>query len=156
MPKAHSLIRSIPPGPLDVVGDVHGEHAALMDLLGKLGYDEVGHHPEGRKLVFVGDLCDRGPNSVQVIQIVRAMIDAGNAFAILGNHELNLLRSDAKDGSGWFFDERLNRDERYQPFARPTDLERQEIAAFFAGLPLILGFCRDKGVTGKNAPLPAS
>jgi hypothetical protein len=133
-----TLIQHLPPGPLDVVGDIHGEFGALMDLLCQLGYDEAGRHPEGRKLVFVGDLCDRGPNSVQVIQIVRAMVEAGNAFVILGNHELNLLCGDAKDGSGWFFDERVARDQRYQPFARPTDLERHEIVAFLSGLPLIL------------------
>lgn len=138
MTNTHPLIRQLPPGPLDVVGDVHGEHEALMALLRLLGYDETGLHPQGRKLVFVGDLCDRGPNSVRVIQIVRTMVEAGNAFAILGNHELNLLRADAKDGSGWFFDERVARDGRYQPFARPNAAERQEIIAFLADLPLIL------------------
>jgi hypothetical protein len=133
-----SLVRNLPPGPLDVVGDVHGECAALLDLLCQLGYDKGGRHPQGRKLVFVGDLCDRGPDSGQVIRVVRGMVEAGHAFAILGNHELNLLRADAKDGSGWFFDERLERDERYQPFARPSALERRQILDFLAGLPLVL------------------
>lgn len=138
MPTTHALIRLLPAGPLDVVGDVHGEYEALMALLLLLGYDETGHHPEGRKLVFVGDLCDRGPNSIRVIYTVRAMVQAGNAFAIVGNHELNLLRSDAKDGSGWFFDQRVDRDARYQPFARPDEVQRSEIVDFLADLPLIL------------------
>ena len=138
MTQRSSLVRPLPTGPLDVVGDVHGESAALMALLVQLGYDAQGCHPQERKLVFVGDLCDRGPNSVQVIQTVRAMVEAGNAFVVLGNHELNLLRDDAKDGSGWFFQERVERDERYQPFACPSALERVQIVAFLAGLPLIL------------------
>ena len=52
-------------GPVDVVGDVHGEFEALDQLLDVLGYhaENGWKHPEGRRLVFVGDLVDRGPNS---------------------------------------------------------------------------------------------
>jgi hypothetical protein len=132
------LVQPLPDGPLDIVGDVHGEHAALASLLALLGYDARGQHPQGRKLVFVGDLCDRGPDSVRVVQWVREMVAAGNAFSVAGNHELNLLRADAKDGSGWFFDERLERDQRYQPFARPDKAQLQEIIRFLGGLPLVL------------------
>ncbi len=53
-----SLIQSLPDGPLDIVGDIHGEHDALCALLGHLGYDLDGAHPDGRTLVFVGDFCD--------------------------------------------------------------------------------------------------
>jgi hypothetical protein len=133
-----ALVQALPAGPLDVVGDVHGEFDALCNLLTLLGYGAQGQHPQGRKLVFVGDLCDRGPDSVRVIACVRAMVEAGNAFAIAGNHELNLLRADAKDGAGWFFDERVERDQRYQPFARPTPAQRQEIIGFLQQLPLAL------------------
>mgnify|MGYP001138014510 CR=1 FL=1 len=38
-------------GPLDVIGDVHGEFAALRALIGRLGYDEFGLHPDGRRAV---------------------------------------------------------------------------------------------------------
>lgn len=132
------LVQQLPAGPLDIVGDVHGEFAALTNLLALLGYGERGLHPEGRKLVFVGDLCDRGPDSVQVVRLVRDMMEAGNAFSVAGNHELNLLRADAKDGSGWFFDERLERDQRYQPFVRPDGTQRKEIVRFLGTLPLVL------------------
>ena len=54
-----SLIQPLPEGPLDIVGDIHGEYAALCDLLGHLGYSLDGRHPQGRSLVFVGDFCDR-------------------------------------------------------------------------------------------------
>lgn len=47
-------------GPLDIIGDVHGEIDALKNLIRVLGYDEKGNHPEQRKLIFVGDICDRG------------------------------------------------------------------------------------------------
>jgi hypothetical protein len=134
----HPLIQTLPPNLLDVIGDVHGEIDALNELLRHLGYDSAGYHPNDRKLVFVGDLCDRGPDSPAVIKLVQRMVEVGNAYAILGNHELNLLRGDAKDGSGWFFDERLERDERYQPFARPIEAQRNFIFDFLNTLPLVL------------------
>ena len=57
------LVEKLPDGPLDIVGDVHGELDALKQLLKVMGYSDAGEHPEGRKLVFVGDLTDRGPDS---------------------------------------------------------------------------------------------
>lgn len=134
----NGLVRPLPPGSLDVVGDIHGEREALEALLDQLGYDADGHHPDGRTLVFVGDLCDRGPDSVGVILLVQRLVRAGRAVCILGNHELNILRGDAKDGSGWFFDKRLQADSRYLPFTRPSDAERVQILAFLRGLPLAL------------------
>jgi hypothetical protein len=132
-----SLIQPLPNGPLDIVGDIHGEYGALLSLLGHLGYDVQGTHPQGRSLVFVGDFCDRGPNSPAVLGLVASLVRSGRAAAILGNHEINLLREDAKDGSGWFFDERLQRDhDKYAPFDRPTEQQRQDILNFLSTLPI--------------------
>jgi len=134
-----SLIRSLPSGPLDVVGDIHGEYDALLALLHHLGYDRQGNHPQGRTLVFVGDFCDRGPNSTAVLALAQALVQSGRAAAVLGNHEINLLREDAKDGSGWFFDARVARDhDKYAPFHRPTPQQRHEIVAFLSALPIAL------------------
>jgi len=85
-------------GPFDIIGDVHGCHQELVELLTKLGYqlatDGVGaSHPEGRKAFFVGDLVDRGPASPAVLRLVMAMVEAGNAICIPGNHEAKLLRA---------------------------------------------------------------
>ena len=65
---------------MDVVGDVHGELEALQNLVGHLGYAEDGTHPEGRFLVFVGDLVDRGPDSPGVVAWVQRMVQEGNAL----------------------------------------------------------------------------
>ena len=67
------MFAPLPEGPLDVVGDVHGELDALLALLAHLGYDADGAHPDGRHLVFVGDLCDRGPDSPGVIAFLRSL-----------------------------------------------------------------------------------
>ena len=134
-----SLIQPLPPGPLDIVGDIHGEIDALTVLLAHLGYGPDGAHPDGRTLVFVGDYCDRGPDSPAVLARIAALHARGHALAVLGNHEINLLRDDPKDGSGWFFDERLASDEpKYAPFARPDSAERAAIRAFLAPLPVAL------------------
>ncbi|MDO9481899.1 MAG: metallophosphoesterase [Hydrogenophaga sp.] len=134
-----SLIQPLPGGPLDIVGDIHGEYDALCQLLGHLGYAADGTHPQARTLVFVGDFCDRGPNSPAVLALAQRLIQSGRAVAVLGNHEINLLRGDAKDGSGWFFDERAQRDHpKYAPFQRPTDAERARITAWLSGLPIAL------------------
>ncbi|MEU1330718.1 polynucleotide kinase-phosphatase [Streptomyces sp. NPDC005865] len=78
-------------GPFDVIGDIHGCAAELETLLGKLGYVD-GAHPEGRTAVFVGDLVDRGPDTPGVLRRVMAMVAAGTALCVPGNHENKLGR----------------------------------------------------------------
>jgi protein phosphatase len=89
-------------GPFDVIGDVHGCLAELTTLLEKLGYrldrDEAGRlvnaaHPEGRRVIFLGDLVDRGPDSPGVLRLAMGMVAAGTALAVPGNHEDKLLRA---------------------------------------------------------------
>ena len=53
------LVDKLFSGPIDIIGDVHGEIGALLSLLDLLGYDGQGNHAEGRRLVFLGDLGDR-------------------------------------------------------------------------------------------------
>jgi hypothetical protein len=126
-------------GPLDVVGDVHGELAALNALLGHLGYDSAGQHPSGRRLVFVGDLCDRGPDSPGVVELVRRLVGAGRAQCLLGNHELNVLRGSAKHGNGWFFpDDHDRREGHFFDCAPASSAQRDDFREFFATLPLAL------------------
>jgi len=134
-----SLVQALPEGPLDIVGDVHGEYQALENLLAHLGYDAHGQHRQGRRLVFLGDLCDRGPDTPAVLARVLPLLETGRALAVLGNHEINLLRHDAKDGSGWFFDQRLHSDTpKYAPFARLPQEKAQRTLAQLARLPIAL------------------
>lgn len=78
----------------DIIGDIHGERAALEHLLAELGYREGPegyHHPEGRRAIFVGDLIDRGPDSRGVLHLARRMKESGNAEVVMGNHEFNFV-----------------------------------------------------------------
>ena len=82
-------------GPFDIVGDVHGCHAELVELLTRLGYTvrpDGAAHPDGRTAVFVGDLVDRGPDTPAVLKLVMGMVAAGTALCVSGNHEDKLLR----------------------------------------------------------------
>ena len=89
--------RSDEHGPFDIIGDVHGCHAELADLLDSLGYqpaaDGARRHPAGRTAVFLGDLVDRGPDTPGVLRTVMEMVEAGTALCVPGNHESKLLRA---------------------------------------------------------------
>lgn len=79
---------------LDIIGDVHGYAEKLKELLIKMGYKTNGNtftHPEGRKVMFIGDYIDRGSEEEAVLDIVRAMVESKDAFALLGNHEYNAI-----------------------------------------------------------------
>ncbi len=83
--------------PFDLIGDVHGCYDELIELLAKLGYapneDGVYAHPEGRRLVFLGDLVDRGNKVVETVRLAMAMVAAGTALCVPGNHDDKLKRA---------------------------------------------------------------
>jgi len=122
-------------GSLDIIGDVHGEIDALNDLLGHLGYAADGQHRDGRRLVFVGDLTDRGPDSPAVLKKVMALVAAGCAQVILGNHELSLLRDVEKDGNSWWANPGKSNEHPAVPVKRGDKVSMQK---FLAALPIAL------------------
>ncbi|UOQ92850.1 bis(5'-nucleosyl)-tetraphosphatase PrpE [Halobacillus shinanisalinarum] len=81
---------------VDVIGDVHGCHDELTSLFNKLGYqwkNELPLHPDGRVPVFLGDITDRGPRSIDMIRLVhRLVIDQELAKYVPGNHCNKLYR----------------------------------------------------------------
>jgi protein phosphatase len=83
-------------GPFDIIGDVHGCYDELVTLMEDLGYekntDGLYNHPAGRKLVWVGDLVDRGPKTPEVLRLVMNHVNAGLAFCVPGNHDAKLLK----------------------------------------------------------------
>ena len=136
----NGLVQPLFEGPVDIVGDVHGEIDALRALLRHLGYDNDGVHPEGRRLVFLGDLTDRGPNSPAVVRLVTRLLDEGLAQCALGNHDLNLLMGKKKHGNAWFFGRReaLDASGRIVPQALADDETRALTLRLFRRLPLVL------------------
>ncbi|MDG9872299.1 metallophosphoesterase [Pseudomonas juntendi] len=91
----------------DIIGDVHGCAHTLERLLDTLGYKRVAgvwRHPR-RQALFLGDIVDRGPRIREALHIVHDMVEAGQAFCIMGNHEYNALGwvTPALPGSGKAF-----------------------------------------------------
>jgi protein phosphatase len=85
-------------GPFDIVGDVHGCADELSELLRRLGYvppeaERPLNHPQGRRVVFLGDLVDRGPGIVEVLSLAMDAVDSGTALCVIGNHEWKLVRA---------------------------------------------------------------
>ena len=85
---------------IDIIPDIHGQHETLLSALGGLGWRRSGTgwtHPEpDRRVLFLGDLIDRGPENAAVIRTVRSLMDEGRADLILGNHELNAMQFHAR------------------------------------------------------------
>jgi len=88
----------------DLIGDIHGHANELKLLLEKLGYTPKGKSfvNPSRTAIFIGDYIDRGLQIKETLEIVRSMVDSGNALAIMGNHEFNAICYHLPDGKGGF------------------------------------------------------
>lgn len=119
---------------LDVVGDVHGQREALVALGRRLGYDVDGDwaHPEGRVLVFLGDLVDRGPDSLGTAELVHRLVRERRALCLMGNHEYNLV----SHRLGLTGPKKSNRPTIQDMHARPD--RWAPVLDFFARLPVAL------------------
>lgn len=104
--------------PTTVIGDIHGEAALLRTLLCRID-SQFG---PGDDLIFVGDLIDRGHDNRGVVEIVRALVEAGRAVCLMGNHELNavLFHTRGPDGA---------------PLREHTDVHLDQHAAFLRDYP---------------------
>jgi len=130
----------------DIIGDVHGCATQLEELLDTLGYRRTGgsaafRHPH-RQAIFVGDLIDRGPEQLRTLEIARAMVDAGSARIVLGNHEFNALayHTEWPPGSGRFLRPRSERNTRQHAafLEQVTGPDRQRYLQWFTTIPLWL------------------
>jgi hypothetical protein len=130
----------------DIIGDVHGHADKLVRLLAALGYHERSgswRHPE-RSAIFVGDLIDRGPAQLATVNIVRAMVDAGSARCIMGNHEFNAIAWNTPDPEhpGDYLRSNRKPSNRTQHAAFLAEVEgkplHREITDWFLTLPLYI------------------
>lgn len=69
------------------IGDVQGCRSQLEHLIKKL--------PKDSKIICVGDLVNRGPDSLGTLRLLKRLQEVGQAECILGNHDLHLLARDA-------------------------------------------------------------
>jgi Calcineurin-like phosphoesterase len=130
----------------DLIGDIHGHATELKSLLDKMDYreiDGVWQHPE-RKVIFLGDFVDRGPEQVETVAIAKDMVESGNALAVMGNHEFNAVAWATEDpgNSSNFLRPHTNKNlKQHKEFLEQVGEGsglHQSIVEWFKTLPLFL------------------
>jgi len=102
------------------IGDIQGCFAALEKLLGEIGFSR-----ERDRLWLVGDLVNRGPQSLEVLRFVKSLGEA--AVTVLGNHDLHLVM--LAEGFGRWHEE--------DTVAQVLEAhDRDELVGWLRGLPL--------------------
>ncbi len=127
----------------DLVGDIHGYAKELECLLTELGYRRTNgvYRHSTRKVIFLGDFIDRGPQQRETINIVRPMIEGGDALAVMGNHEFNAIAYHTPDTIGGYLRKHSEKNrQQHSAFldAWPDVAERRDVIAWFNTLPLWL------------------
>lgn len=129
-------------GPFDLIGDVHGCAGELEALLHRLGYDVryrgvagardyAIRHPEGRKPVLLGDLVDRGPRTPDVMRLAMHIVESGQGYCVVGNHDDKFRR--------WLAGRKVSvthgLEATIEQFEREPDHFHRQVAAFIDTLP---------------------
>ena len=130
----------------DIIGDIHGEYDALVELLEKLEYRCIAGlwQHSSRQAIFLGDFIDRGLKQREVLELVMPMVEHGKALAVMGNHEFNALAFHTASAKNQWLRPRSNKNIK-QHLAFLNDYLHDEqaltrVLAFFRTLPLWLDF----------------
>jgi protein phosphatase len=141
--------------PFDLVGDVHGCLDELLELLTALGYREVDgtvEHPDRRRVVLLGDLVDRGPDTPGILRLAMRGAERGTVLSVIGNHDDKLRRAllghnvQVKNGLERSLDQLRGEPEAFcsevvaflDSLPSHLILDRGHLVAAHAGLPLAL------------------
>ena len=97
--KREALAAQAPEGErIYAIGDIHGRLDLLDSLIDTIDADDRAREPASTRLIFLGDLIDRGPHSAQVVERLMALKRERPETAFLtGNHEEVLLLALAGD-----------------------------------------------------------
>lgn len=125
---------------IDVLGDVHGLFDELLELVKKVGwfYDQkencLIHKDKERKLLFLGDVVDRGTQSIQVLKLIKNTQQKGSAILLLGNHEEKLLSAYKRfKEEGLFSFKSMSAALTLSDFLKLPENEREDIYQFLKG-----------------------
>ena len=127
------------------IGDVHGEIGKLDRLIDHIRED-VERLGAVHRIVFLGDLVDRGPDSRGVVERVKALCSSGEAVAVKGNHEEMMLHAlDQRESIGIYFWAENGGDETILSYVRANgyaddfrDAIDPEHVGWLRGLPAIV------------------
>ena len=119
-----------------VIGDIQGCYRELLDLLDEINFDATND-----ELWFIGDLINRGPESLKVLRFVKQLNE--NTIVTLGNHDLHLIAVANKRQN------KKNKDTLDEILAAP---DREELMTWLRQQSLI-HIDHDKGFTMVHAGL---
>lgn len=138
----------------DIIPDIHADVSRLEKTLHALGYRKTTiagatrwRPPADHRAAFLGDFIDAGPQNREVLKIVRTLHDAGDAIAVMGNHELNAILYHSKGTAwgavqdGWMRAHNAKNRQQHGSFLAeyPADDDaRRSVLAWFLSLPLAL------------------
>ena len=136
----------------DIIPDIHADLSRLEKTLQALGYRNTTiagetrwRPPAGHRAGFLGDFIDAGPQNREVLKIVRSLHDAGDAIAVMGNHELNAILYHSPGVAwgavqdGWMRAHTAKNRQQHGSFLAeyPADDDaRRGVLAWFLSLPL--------------------
>lgn len=120
-----------------VIGDIHGQYSALIDLLLKIKY-----LPDIDTLIFVGDYIDWGQDSMKTLLFLEKLSKNKNVFCLLGNHDhmmletLNSLKSHTynKYTQSWLMYN--NGSKTMDSYEKLSKNDQKKIYLFLKNLPL--------------------
>ena len=82
---------------LFIVGDIHGLYEDMEKLLEKEGFfienECIFNKNPNKKILFVGDLIDRGYDSLKILEVIKNSILHQDHYMVLGNHEQKLINT---------------------------------------------------------------
>ena len=113
---------------LNLFGDIHGCHTALMDMLSELGC-ENGQLKNDEFYIFCGDYIDRGLENVETVKYLMSVVDRDNVMMLEGNHEK------------WLDDWAHDREAKSKTFRSVTsseldasDIDKKDVSRFYRRL----------------------
>lgn len=132
---------------LVVVGDTHGMLAPLIEMLREQDFQVVNNSfkHEFKKLVFLGDILDRGEESITLLKMVINTVKNNDAYFLLGNHENKLIQSYEqflKDGS--VKGKSISSSQTFLKFLALSQEEQNEIFNFLVEAPVNLNLWVNK------------
>ncbi len=129
------------------IGDIHGQHQKLVDLLSHLGFepDNPKSLSDQYQLVFVGDLVDNkaqpSVDHLSTLQLVKSLVDSGHAFCVMGNHELNAVGWYLKNDQGQPLREHSKRNlHQHEVFLQQARPQYEYWLNWLRQLPLFIDF----------------
>ena len=142
---------------IDVVGDTHGMFTDFIELAKKTHWSFNGsyfeHIDKERKLLFLGDIIDRGEESISMLKAVFNGVKAGTTYFILGNHEAKLINSyDQYISQGLVRGRSLSNAETFMELLKLPKEEQLKLIEFLRGSPIsyCLHLNKDKTISNSS------